>query len=150
MEKIYLNKIPKEQRSYSLCLEAVSKDKMNLKYVPANYRTKELCEQIKRFNGILKYTPHKIKTYEICINAVKRNRYDLQYVPRKFKTVELCLSSLFGGIENFRYIPKYLLAEEFYELAISVNPCALCYITENKLNSHLYFPVNLQDYLHRA
>jgi len=55
-----------------LCLKTVSENKMNFKYVPSNYKTKELCKQIKRFSGILKYTPHKIKTYDICINAVKK------------------------------------------------------------------------------
>ena len=132
MEQIFLNKIQREQRTYTLCLQAIINNKMNYKYIPNIYKTKELCEHIKCFNGILKYTPHKIKTYKICINAVKRNRYDLQYVPRKYKTVELCLTSLFGGIENFRYIPRYLLTEEFCKLAISVNHGVLPYIPGEK------------------
>jgi hypothetical protein len=146
MEIINLNKIPKEQRTYSLCLEAVSQNKINIKYVPIHYKSKELCEHIKYFNGILKYTPYKLKTYKICINAVKRNRFDLQYVPRKYKTVELCLTSLFIGTESFRYIPKYLLTEEFYKLAISINPYILRYIPENSLNIHLCFHAVLQDH----
>jgi len=137
MEQILLGKIPKEQRTYQLCLEAVSKNKMNLRHVPAKYKTKELCSQIKRFNGILKFTPHDIKTYEICINAVKRRCYELKYVPRKFKTVELCLTSLFCGTANFRYIPKPLLTEEFCKLAISINPYLINIIPEDKLNFHL-------------
>jgi len=58
-------------------------------------------------------------------------------VPRKFKTIKLCLTSILGRTENFRYIPKYLLTEDFCKLLISIDPYVLQYIPEKKLNHYL-------------
>ena len=138
MERINLRRIPKEERTYSLCLEAVSQNKMNVQFVPEKYKTEELFEKIKRYNAVLKYTPHKFKTYEKCIDAIKRGSYDLQYVPKKHKTLELCLTALLHvGSICFRYIPKRIKTKDFYKLALQENGFLIKYIPEDLLTKDL-------------
>jgi len=97
----------KPEVTFEMYHENIKKNKMLLKNVPEKYKTSELYKIIQHYNGILKFTPHKLKTYENCLDAVARNRFDLQYVPRKYKTVELCLTAIEkGGLNCLRYIPK--------------------------------------------
>lgn len=101
------HKTPRLEGNFESYQEAVKRNKMSLRYIPEKYKTEELFKVIKHYNGILKFTPHKLKTYENCLDAVTRNRFDLQYVPRKYKVPELCLAAIeMGGKNCLRYIPK--------------------------------------------
>jgi hypothetical protein len=114
---ILLNSLPKEERTYEICYEAVKLNKKELKYVPHKYRTNDLLKLMKHFNGVLKFIPYELKTFEICLDAVKRNRFDLQYVPRKFKTKDLCVNAVLErGHRALRYVPKKIISKEFFEL----------------------------------
>jgi hypothetical protein len=113
---ILLNSLPKEERTYEICYEAIKLNKMQLKYVPHKYRTNDLIALMKHFNGVIKFIPYELKTFEICLDAVKRNPYDLQYVPRKFKTTELCVNAVLErGHRALRYVPKKIISKEFFE-----------------------------------
>ena len=119
IEKIRLQNIPKEQRTFELCYNAVKIDKMQLKFVPENHKTEELIKTIRHHNGILKYTPFALKTYENCLDAVTRNACNIKYVPRKFKTVELCLAAIQNNANVYlKHIPKRIVS---YQSAVTIN-----------------------------
>ena len=137
MDKIFLYKIPTNQRNYSLCLQAVSQDKRNIRAVPYKYRTKELIKNIKHFNGIMKFLPYELKTHEICLDAIERNRFDLKYVPRKHKTHDLCLTTISNSTESYRYIPKIVKTNEFYLKAIEINHYVFIYVPDDQKTPEL-------------
>ena len=113
---ILLSSLPKEERTYEICYETIKLSKMELKYVPNNYKTNDLIKLMKHFNGVIKFIPYKLKTYEMCLDAVERNEHDLQYVPRKFKTKELCINAVKYSKYALRYVPKKILTKEYFEI----------------------------------
>ena len=89
---------------------------MELKNVPYKYRTIDLINTMKHFNGVIKFIPFELRTYDICLDAIERNCYDLQYVPKKFKTMELCIRAVKYSLWALKYVPKIYITKEFFEL----------------------------------
>jgi hypothetical protein len=87
-----LKDVPGSERTGSLCLTAIEKDPLELKYVPLdvdNYD--DLCQIALNKNGLaLEHVPLYKKSYNLYVIALKNNGLALQYVPFLQRTFELC------------------------------------------------------------
>jgi hypothetical protein len=116
---ILLHDLSKEERTYTICYESVSSSKLELKFVPYEFRDAKMISTFKHFNGVLKFIPHELKTYKMCLDAVTRNPYDLQYVPKKFKSIKLCMLAVIHDPYSLRYVPKRYKTTGSFELVHS-------------------------------
>lgn len=102
-----LGYVPKEYRTYELCLEAVKHYGLSLCMVPQEYRDYELClEAVKQYGFALIYVPEEIKDYNMCIKAVNENAFSLDNVPEKYKSYNLCLHAVRQNGRVLKYIPS--------------------------------------------
>lgn len=74
----------------------------------------------------------KIKLNELCQNILNEFNNNLNEVPEVFKTEELCILSIkenkMEDGSTIKYIPKHILNESIYKLAIDINPKSKQYI----------------------
>ena len=133
----------KPDEYYDLCLESVSENGWNMKYIPKQVQTQELCDAaIKSICWAIQFCKDKFKTYDNCFSAVKRNGQCIEHVPNQFidekmsliavqsrypcleliqkeyVTQELCEEAVKANGENIRYVPEELMTMEMAETAI--------------------------------
>jgi hypothetical protein len=123
--------VPRECRTYAVCLEAVKRDWHNFSLVPYELRTPELCLAAlngkgKKY-GMLPYIPEKMSDPEVWLAAVK-NGLELWDVPEKLLTEEMCIAGMpyEGKVlwwdsdfrHNMRIIPKRLRTKAVWLEAI--------------------------------
>ena len=86
--------VPEEYKTKELCEVAVKSIGHALAYVPKELKSPELCElAIKGVlgqGGNLKFVPYELQTQELCELAVKDKGYALEHVPEELKTLEMC------------------------------------------------------------
>ena len=81
-----LKSIPFEFRTIELCEIAVTQKGLNLEFVPKALRTKELCEvAVSNYGYALQYVPEDLRTFEISGIAVANEDWALQFVPEEFQ-----------------------------------------------------------------
>ena len=124
-----LKVISKKYLTREVCMTAVSKNGLNLKYVPMQYRDVDMCFiSVQSNGGALKEIPEQIllgeKGYELCLTAVS-NDFEgnaLSFVPdcylRGEKGRELCKVAVRSNGYSFEYIPMCLKTKEFAKLAV--------------------------------
>jgi hypothetical protein len=84
-------------------LAKVKKNGSELKNVPDNLKTTEVCLAAVQSKGYaLEYVPDNLKTAEICLAAVQQDGYALLYVPTKLESVILAAVKLNG--RNLSYV----------------------------------------------
>lgn len=103
-----------------------------LKYVPVQYKSKELCENaVKRYGSALEYVPEELKTKELCALAVGNNYRALVYVPEYLKTDDL-YNSVINKIKEHHYFPfqEFDGTKEPYEYIVNQKYASLGCIPE--------------------
>jgi hypothetical protein len=131
--------IPKQYRTKELYEIAIKQDGLNLMYVPEQLRTKELCELAIQNNGeALYYVPDEFKTKELCELAVRNNGMALGDIPEQYRTKELCELAIRQDGYALKYILDEFKTEELYKLAIKNNGLALQYVPEYLKTEELY------------
>lgn len=124
-----LKLIAKKYLTREVCEIAVSKNGLNLKYVPEQYRDIAMClAAVQSDGGALGEVPERIllgdKGYEICLTAV-RNDFSgraLSFVPachlRGKEGKALCEAAVQANGYALEYVPKRLITKELARLAI--------------------------------
>jgi hypothetical protein len=105
----------------------------NLKKVPKEFRTPELCKRAVELNGTnIEYVPNKLITPELCKIAVAdKARAAIKYVPDKFKTPELYKYAVEQSGFNLKYVPDELKTPELYKIAVENDKNAFKYVPDN-------------------
>ena len=110
----------------------------NLRLVPEEYRTKELCELAVKQNGeALYYVLEKYITQELCNLAVQQNGMALEFVPLELRTSLYKLAIQNNG-EALQHVPEEYRTKELCELAVKNNGYAIYYIPEELKTEELY------------
>jgi len=110
----------KEITNKEEALAAIEKTYENLKYVPENIKTAEVCNAAIAENGAaLEWVPEKLKTAKLCLAAIKGNGYALSFVPDKFKTAKLCLTAVGEWGAALEFVPEELKTLELCITAVS-------------------------------
>jgi hypothetical protein len=74
-----------------------------LKYIPDEYKTKEICEfLVMKCNGHFKYVPKELKTKKMCESIV--TEYLFKYIPKKLWTRKVIKNCIKYG--NYLAMPK--------------------------------------------
>ena len=130
--------IPEEYRTKELCELAVKQNGQALQLVPEELRIKELCEIAAKQDGLsLYFVPEELKTKKIYELAVQNNGYALEYVPEELRTPELCAIAVQNNGEALEYVPIKLRTKELCKLAVKENGFALEYVTEHLMTPEL-------------
>lgn len=114
----------KESKTHEhYCIYAARKRHKVLTGVPEAKKASEYLAAVRRDGMNLRDVPDDYKTSEICLVAVKNNRFAFQFVPEKFKSIEACVASLQVGWFNFpdpyKHIPEEIQrTEEFWDMAM--------------------------------
>ena len=115
--------VPRELITLELCEKAVDQDYYNsevFRFVPEEFKTFEMCNLVVQQSGRnLEYVPEHLKTYEMCEMGVEdKYGYALEYVPMEFRTPELCEKAVMDEIWNLKHVPEELRTLELCEMAI--------------------------------
>lgn len=110
----HLQRFSLENRTYPVCLTAVTEDGSALEFVPNELRTKELCAAACKSNGIaIKMVPEKLITVSMCKDAVSIRGEALQYVPIKYRTAAVCQAAVMNRYTALVFIPENILTPAF-------------------------------------
>ena len=102
----------------------------DLKYIPKEYITKELCELAVKQNGrALRYVPLEYKTEELCKLAIQEDGWSLKYIPDELKTLELYELAVQKNGMALYHVPDELRTKKIYEMAVQQNGASLGYIS---------------------
>ena len=109
------NLTQKNSKEYQKWLDEVKKDGFNLRFVPEELRTKELCELAVKDEALtLQYVPEELRTYKLCYVAIKNDGTTLEFVPEELRTKELCDIALAHGDLSDELLEAFV-PEEFKE-----------------------------------
>ena len=163
-KSIILSYIPKELRTYKMCMNAVKRDGRYFSQVPTEYRTPELAlATIMNYGGgmALKYIPRSERTEEICLKAIENSLEGeaLSSVPSKIKTVDFLKRAVLNNSDAIqpitlrkiiKKIPVSEVDESFVKKLLRVHPQLIDavpekYLTEKVLISAVKkFPATFQ------
>jgi hypothetical protein len=133
-----------KQEYYYLCLQSVSENGWNMKYIPQEIQTQELCDAaIKAICWGYKYCLEKFKTYENSFSAVKRNGQIIEYVPKKLINYELCEAAAKSRYPCLNLIPKEFLTKEICEIAVKADGENVKWVPDEFMSTELaYLAIN--------
>lgn len=124
-----LEVVSKRHITKEICTVAVSRNGLNLKHVPNQYRDEDICLlAVQNDGGALKDVPDQIlhgeKGFEICLAAVS-NDFEglaLSFVPENYlhgkKGNILCEAAVRANGYALGYVPKRLVTKKLAKLAI--------------------------------
>lgn len=128
-EYTILKVIAKKYLTREVCEIAVSKNGLNLKYVPEQYRDIAMClAAVQSDGGALGKVPKQIllgdKGYEICFTAVRNDLEGLalSFVPKCYlrgkEGKALCEAAVKANGYALEFVPKRLITKELAKVAI--------------------------------
>ena len=130
--------IPSEYITKELCELAVQKNGHSLNYVPEHLKTPEFCEvAVKNHGYALQYVPDELITKELFKLAVQSNECALKWIPKELRTKELCELAIEQDGNNLAYVPDEYKTQELCELAVQKDGIALEYVPENIITKEL-------------
>jgi hypothetical protein len=107
---------------YDICLHTVRVNGSDLKYIPSDVHTQELCDEAVRGGcWALQYVRDEFKTYDNCYSAVRRNGQTLQYVPKGFIDEAMCLAAAKAGYPCLNFIPQRFLTRDLCYIAVGAD-----------------------------
>lgn len=145
--RIKLDQLPKEllKQYPEICMEAVKKRWMNLKYVPEEVKKAhpDICiEAMKQNNSALKYWPEEVqkKYLELCQQAVKENGILLEYLSEEIKKAhpDICIEAVKQNNSALEYMPEEVQKEhpELCQQAVKEDGSLLKYVPEEVKKTH--------------
>jgi hypothetical protein len=88
------NNLINNLRIYLIYKDKVIEDGSNIEHVPLELIDEELCKlavlSTKKNIMPIKYIPDQFKTKEICVLSIIQNPYSIVYLPKKYTTTKLC------------------------------------------------------------
>jgi hypothetical protein len=122
-----------------LALQTVKEDGNNLKHIPEQLVTQDLCNLAiageKGKGEALQHVPEKFKTPMLCDAAMEHNPAQaFLYVPDSMKTPKMCDKAVTAAGENLQHVPKDKISRSLCETAI-----------KNLGKSFAYVPADLRD-----
>jgi hypothetical protein len=103
---------------------SIRKSGINLKYVPSNMITQEICEQAVEQNPLaLQYVSPQLQLENMCLKAIEQNPLVLQYVSPRLQSENMCLKAVEKNPNAFKFIVINVELNKFIynELAKSSN-----------------------------
>lgn len=143
----HLQNFKEENITYAMCLAAVEDDGFAIRFVPQQFRTKEmymiacksygdilssvpkeylskeLCERaISSAGCAIKYVPDELKTREMFLRAIKKEPGVLEIVPIEYLDIDFCVEVYSTGRLLISCLPKTLKNGKFYIPLVEAKP----------------------------
>ena len=101
-----------------MCKHAVKKLPYLLRYVPNQYKTRQMCDKaILQNGGTLKFVPN----YKMCNKAVDNYSHELELVSERYKTQKMSDKSVSTYPSTIKFFPECIMIQELCDK--SVNRC---------------------------
>ena len=142
VNEISLSQIRVNERTYEVCLDAVSKPPTPnvcvLKFVPEKHKTFELCSEAVKVDGLaLWFVPSEFfstdpdKTCQMCLNAVTQNGQALDRVPEHIRDRYVCLAAVKQDGNALQFVPEAIKKiPEVRLAAVKQNGWALAHLPQ--------------------
>ena len=102
------------------------KDLLNIWYVPDQYKTQEMCnEVVEKSPYALSYVPDHFVTQEMCNEAVEKSPWMLEHVPNQFVTQKMCNEAVEKNPQMLELVPDQFVTQKMCNEAVEKIPCAL-------------------------
>lgn len=112
--------IPEKFKTYNMCVHAIKHNGYLLKYVPLEYITPELIDNLTQhqIHLALLFIPIYLRTHIMYINAVKYNGSLIKHVPILYIDYDMCVKAVSQNGKALKYIVLYKYDLLNYELCI--------------------------------
>lgn len=129
---IRLRDIPKRLRTKELCMEAVSRMRMEsdlLRHMPEDICTLELCVRaMKAYPEAVEYLPERFRRPELYMLAAREWPLALKRIPVWYRTEAVCTMAVVSRAEAFAYVPDEVMTPDLCRIAIAGDPCMLRFV----------------------
>lgn len=112
--------------------ELVNENGQNLKHVPIELKTFELCETAVSQDGLaIEFVPAELMTEELCelaIRTTKKSKQKLtifKFIPDELKTSETCIELVNANGQNLKHVPDRLKTFEVCKTAKQQTICRI-------------------------
>ena len=119
-------------------LELVSKHGIQLKIVPDEYKTEEVClAAVRQFGLALAYVPDKLKTRDLCRTAVIQEGTSLKFVPQRFVDLNMCYMAVSENGMALYYVPERLKEVSVCQRAVEQDRNAIEFVPYTQIANGL-------------
>ena len=108
--------------SEELLMQAVVLNRKNVKYVPANIKTKKFYKELISRGGSLEAVPKSERTKSLCSLAFSTRPDNFAFIPDNLKTNAMCEKAVAIHPGNLRYVPSRAKAKDMVENAVLKDP----------------------------
>jgi hypothetical protein len=127
-----------KEEYYNLCLQSVTENGWNMKYIPKEVQTQELVDAaIKSICWAIQFSKDEFKTYENCLSAVSRNGQTMEFVPKILIDKDMCELAAKSRYPCINLIPKEFLTKEICETAVKADGENIRYVPEEFMSTEL-------------
>jgi len=105
-----------------------------LNYVPTGKLNQQVCAYyVDTIHSNIKYVPEEFITIEMCEKVLFRNAMLLEYIPEKFQSEKLCLECVLNSRGKvFKYVSESFKYPNLYTRALEMDDANFQYIEEDK------------------
>ena len=118
-----LKYVHEQKRTLSICTKACANNARNLEFVPAQFKTFEMCKVAlgarHEAKKAIRYFPENLSHNELSqlYRQACLQKSSLYFVPDEYKTKELCEIACSFGASALFHVPDELITEELRQLA---------------------------------
>jgi len=142
----FLRFVPEEYRTKELYTLAVRKDRHMLSKIPAEIQTAKLCRlAISDYPFSFQCVREDLMSSELCEEAVRRSGFNFEFVPERFITPELCLKAVKHHGSILAAVPEKFITMEMCIDAVSDNPESLKFVPDKFKTIELCFLAAIQN-----
>ena len=126
-----LKHIPFNCITRNLCDYAFSRSWKAFKLFPDIFKTTKYCETVISMDvSYIQYCPKSMLDADTCEKCVKKRGKLLEFVPENLKTETLCLLAVKQDYEALSFLPSNLLSYDFYIKCFTVNQASIYLIPD--------------------
>ena len=97
-----------------------------IKYVPDQYKTKEICDKVIGNGGMLGFIPDYYKNQKMCDKALNNYSHALRFVADCFNTEKMCNKVAGAYTSAIQVVPDWYKTQEMCDKAIDTCPFVCC------------------------
>ena len=133
-----LKYIPAEFITKEICDFSFNISWKSFQFFPDKYKTREMCEFVTGKSILfVEYCPIWFLTNEMCEAFIRKKR-SLRCIPNELRTEKLCLLAIQNDYQEFQSIPKNFLTEEFCIKSLRVNEKIIKFIPKELKTFEVY------------
>lgn len=108
-----LHQVPKDLRTYEMCLAGVSVAGWTITSVPLEILSEEICLQaVMNCGRALETIPERFKTHEVCLAAVNQDPFSLQFIPKEITSQAIYVAAAKKNGLAINLIPSEFRTQE--------------------------------------